>query len=291
MSAGGAADSLPKSSHLTSDSHGKSEKKQTVTKLINPFDPAKVHGNLTAYHRRWVHCFPQDDRGVAFQTHHKPRSVEGGELELVSTSSSTMSPLGTRSEFSLGGSTIGGNSNSWSESKEEQEFRPLRQIGRRGQGVSFSSSFGDTSGPASIEGSSKKGNVEMKTPEAKRSAATHSHSKFHGDNSGGTERQSSYRSNRGGVTSSVGSSLGPRRHSRYWERRLSDFNSKCMEDFTSVRRRGVDWKSLTEPACLPITIDFFPSKASLDREYYESPSKLVANSYIDSPDVSHDTSR
>ena len=53
---------------------------------------------------------------------------------------------------------------------------------------------------------------------------------------------------------------------------------KMVEDFTSIRRLGVDWKSLTEPACLPVTVDFFPSRAKLEMDYYESPSKLFLSS-------------
>ena len=54
---------------------------------------------------------------------------------------------------------------------------------------------------------------------------------------------------------------------------------KLAEDFASVRRTGVDWKSLTEPACLPITTDYFPTKQKLLNDYYEHPSKLVVSSY------------
>lgn len=54
---------------------------------------------------------------------------------------------------------------------------------------------------------------------------------------------------------------------------------KLAEDFASVRRTGVDWKSLTEPACLPITTDYFPTRQKLLNDYYEHPSKLVVSSY------------
>ena len=54
---------------------------------------------------------------------------------------------------------------------------------------------------------------------------------------------------------------------------------KLAEDFASVRRTGVDWKSLTEPACLPITTDYFPAKSKLVNDYYEHPSKLLVSSY------------
>lgn len=38
---------------------------------------------------------------------------------------------------------------------------------------------------------------------------------------------------------------------------------------------GVDWKSLTIPACLPITTDFFPDKRSLNNDYVLSIYTLI----------------
>ena len=39
----------------------------------------------------------------------------------------------------------------------------------------------------------------------------------------------------------------------------------------------MDWKSLTTPACLPITTDYFPDSASLQKDY-------VVSDYTISPD-------
>lgn len=38
---------------------------------------------------------------------------------------------------------------------------------------------------------------------------------------------------------------------------------------------GVDWKSLTIPACLPITTDYFPDKKSLQDDYVVSDYNLL----------------
>lgn len=38
---------------------------------------------------------------------------------------------------------------------------------------------------------------------------------------------------------------------------------------------GVDWKSLTIPACLPITTDYFPDKRSLQNDYVVSDYNLL----------------
>ena len=58
-----------------------------------------------------------------------------------------------------------------------------------------------------------------------------------------------------------------------------EVNPRVVEDFASVRRTGLDWKSLTQPACLPITTDFFPSQATMNRDYFENPTKLVVSTY------------
>lgn len=39
------------------------------------------------------------------------------------------------------------------------------------------------------------------------------------------------------------------------------------QEWTPAITTGVDWKSLTMPACLPLTTDFFPSKNSLQNDY------------------------
>jgi DEP domain-containing protein 5 len=39
------------------------------------------------------------------------------------------------------------------------------------------------------------------------------------------------------------------------------------QEWTAQTKTGVDWKSLTIPACLPITTDYFPDKRSLNNDY------------------------
>lgn len=44
---------------------------------------------------------------------------------------------------------------------------------------------------------------------------------------------------------------------------------------------GVDWKSLTIPACLPITTDYFPDKRSLHNDYVVSDYTLLPEGVYD----------
>ena len=142
---GGSAESLPKYSRLAAESRAKLEKDAQIvvttkrTKFINPFDPTKVHGELTAFHRRWIHTFPRDKSGLAFQTHHCVLREEEREEEGDTDSLSTLSP--PTGNFSFRSSTTIGSfgGHSWSD-----EFRTLRQTGRRSQKTSISSSYGET---------------------------------------------------------------------------------------------------------------------------------------------------
>lgn len=44
---------------------------------------------------------------------------------------------------------------------------------------------------------------------------------------------------------------------------------------------GVDWKSLTTPACLPLTTDYFPDRQSLQNDYTEGCYDLLPEADID----------
>ena len=244
------------------------------TKFINPFDPMKVHGELTAFHRRWVHTFPQDKTGLAFQTHHSVlREEEEGEEGGEGLESLSITPRNTS-----------GAKSSWSDARDGPEFRSLRQYGRRrSRGASYSSSFGDQQAQGSFESGETVKVGDGSTGNCSRSSQS-SRTEPKGSGSSGTERKSV----RLRDTPSPRSRVTPPREVSVWrkrgwshllDRRGSDASTKNVEDFTSIRRTGVDWSSLTEPACLPITVDYFPSKNKLEQDYYESPSKLVVSSY------------
>lgn len=47
------------------------------------------------------------------------------------------------------------------------------------------------------------------------------------------------------------------------------------QEWTPAMTTGVDWKSLTIPACLPITTDYFPDKRSLHNDYVVSDYTLL----------------
>ena len=46
------------------------------------------------------------------------------------------------------------------------------------------------------------------------------------------------------------------------------------DDWTALVKTGVDWKSLSCPALLPLTSDFYPNRRTLDSDYVEYNYKL-----------------
>ena len=299
MATTSSAESLPKYSRLLAHSRGQrnldvgnsgqaffTHKK---TKLINPFDPLKVHGELAAYHRRWVHAFPRDKYGLAFQDHHAI-FLEGEDRATLSVSESTFSPTRKTSvdSFNVGSYTVlDGKGSSLS---DNQEFRNLSQDSRRSHFVSRSSSAGEMVLPTSTRSGSVGSREEQCSNNqsvycrANATSSTRSpypssvHTQSAKWDDYGTGPETSYES------AKVLHPMRPvwckrRKKSGIIERRISDVSGRVVEDFTLVQRTGVDWKSLTEPASLPITNDFFPSESKLEQDYYQSPSELIVSSY------------
>ena len=165
----------------SNESMGKSGKA-----VINPFDPGTVPVEMNSHRCRWMHTFPLDKVGRAFQTHHLHRS----ELEKLDENQT----LDT-------GRTRG------AESKPPSP--PLLPDKKSDKG------------PAKTE-------PKIRPISAEAPAESVSH------------------------------------------------RCKVVENFGLVRRKGMDWPSLTEPACLPITTDYFPDEATLNKNYSDTPAQHVA---------------
>ena len=72
--------------------------------IVNPFIPQKVHQNVTANKRKWMHVFPRDREGHAFQPHHDiSRTNSSASLQnlTVSPPSDDWNKDGEDSSFSL----------------------------------------------------------------------------------------------------------------------------------------------------------------------------------------------
>ena len=62
---------------------------------------------------------------------------------------------------------------------------------------------------------------------------------------------------------------------------LSPNNNRknIVQNFSAVKREGMDWTSFVEPACLPLTTDYYPEDTSLQRDYTDYPTNLAVNAF------------
>ena len=231
----------------------------------NPFDPNRIHSEAPAFQRRWVHVFPTNKRGVAFQTHHEEterrsqvsdadpsRKMPIGSAASTPQTSARRRGILKHSLATSPGETDGSRSGS---------FR-----GERSQGGSMKRASGTpVSGSSPRDGEHRRGNRDKGLLSTNVSSVT--------------------------KPDNFGSDFGSRVHTPSSSRQASATNtpesfrrqrfaeppilSSTTENFASVRRTGVDWTSLVKPAHLPVTTDFYPAKEILDRDYVQYNSSLV----------------
>ena len=90
-----SAEDTPKNSQAATN--GIPRKKKS---FINPFDPSKVHMEDSSHQHRWMHAFPRDSLGQAFQTHHVSKLEIVDENLCLSFSSSSSLSSGSSSSLS-----------------------------------------------------------------------------------------------------------------------------------------------------------------------------------------------
>ena len=242
----GSAEALRKS-YSTKPNFGGSEHTPTKKKrsFINPFDPTKVHAEITAYHRCWIHAFPQNKAGFAFQVHHEVIHESFEESDSFSHGQPSGESLSTLTD-----------------------------------GLSFSGSYkkqdGSSKGQDIVSSSSTVTSIKSGRELSKSSSPRNSGIGTGGSGGLGKGGGGSYS---GKSTDSIKSSRKNESEKSLFSRPFEAPPKLATENFASVRRAGMNWQSLTEPACLPVTSDFFPSDSTLNRDYFLYPSKLLVNSF------------
>ena len=282
-----------------------SRKKRT---FINPFDPSRLHADLTAYHRRWMHVFPRNKNGVAFQIHHvipeEPLAESSDSDHAHSLQSSNElgdSPYdhALRAKRGEGQQSDGSGdrlSQRSSGSLKNQDRNAHKKSPRTDASVSQTSNMAQTSNLSSTSGiwmknvsglspntlqvrenyysdpntqTTSKNSLTRPKPQGKtdvRSGREHSDVRLNCNYSDSSDVRSS--------------SLLSKRTQVFTVGKMSSQNVDLKnENFASARRLGTDWPSLTEPACLPVTTDFFPSNEKLTADFFEYPTKLVASTF------------
>ena len=249
------------------DYHAQQKK---ILSFSNPFDPNKIHSEAPAFQRRWVHVFPTNKRGVAFQTHHETTEGQSRNLEV------------TAGEFPWKKSPSGSAAGT-----------PQMSTGRRGilkqsrgkspgeggglDGGSRSGSFRSEKGQGHSLGKTRGSPVSLSPGEGQRGGGKRNRGLLpaNGSSIGNRDSPVSEPGSRVLTPSSSRQTSAANTPDLHRRQRWSEPLSNAVENFSSVRRTGVDWTSLVKPAHLPVTTDFYPAKEILDRDYAQYNTSLV----------------
>ena len=271
----------PWGSYLNVGNNAKLLQKRRLS-FINPFDPNKMHIEASAFQRRWVHVFPVNKRGVAFQVHHA--SISEGQEEdpslqsFRSLESSTDTPQHSGSLKRKG--VLKRSFDAFSMPKESSlADTPPSGSFRNGSlksSLKKATIAGWKQSPAtgSSLGEDKILLRSMRKPRSSpplngSSISVEGEKSLPDQDGGGSGGGNAHTPSFPFQTHTPESLRGNR------ERRNDSFLTSSAEDFASVRRTGMDWTSLVEPAHLPITTDYYPAKSVLDRDYLQYNTSLV----------------
>ncbi|XP_017295083.1 GATOR complex protein DEPDC5 isoform X3 [Kryptolebias marmoratus] len=212
--------------------------------LINPFTPSRMPMKLTSNRRRWMHTFPVGPSGEAIQIHHQTRQnmaeLQGNQQRDPTHTSAELLEL------------------AYHEATGRQTTS--RQGGENGLytcvGTEFTGSPGsnNSSGPLTSNSSSfqefSNGADPKNDPNCWNNYAR--------GMCGAVKLPEKYTRNKKQDVELV--------HRAYMPALLLSAPPTVPSFCCTV---GVDWKSLTTPACLPLTTDYFPDRQTLQNDYTE----------------------
>lgn len=235
--------------------------------LINPFDPSHMTIKLTPNRRRWTHVFPQGPTGTFMQQHHYQQTIQqNNQLQLsennhtnaLSTNNNQISnnlgampyladvgselSLANNAQFNNTLSNIASGSGINSILNNNNKFRFNNQRKYNILSQNYNPSIQATTTTPLLSGRIK-------------SSST---STILGNPSGLNQQNNNH-----------GKLMSPTHKSTLVSNETVRFAwcASGEQVWTPAITTGVDWKSLTMPACLPLTTDFFPSKTSLQNDY------------------------
>ncbi|KAB7503203.1 DEP domain-containing protein 5 [Armadillidium nasatum] len=224
--------------------------------LINPFNPSHVTIKLTSNRRRWIHTFPKGPTGVLIQQHHyqvSPINISDDDED----GSTDSFGGGDLEELKLKNRHNDHRSrDSLNVDEAILNDRPLPPSGRK-----CTSSINEGAGyhPAGVSVSSSVASTR------------------------GTNSPQKVPLYSQGVQPPPMPGLAPNSASMQINKQATLlWGATGEQEWKAEITTGVDWKSLTLPACLPLTTDYFPDKQSLQYDYE------VAANYSRLPDAFHD---
>ncbi|XP_048241324.1 GATOR complex protein Iml1-like isoform X1 [Haliotis rufescens] len=230
--------------------------------LINPFAPSRMRFKMTSNRRRWVHAFPTDPQGAAVQTHHYLGSGHSDDTDDLSVQQPT---------------------------REVIQGAQMAVESRKRRSVSRQESLDDIGEDHSLDGLAELSNVSPSHSTLTMSTLHHVLSS--------ASAEFGRCGSRGQMTSQDGFWLWGPTGEQPWspdmttgwdwrpltqvERERADSQlikpilTSDPSSQTFCAGISVDWKSLTIPASLPTTTDFFPDQRSLHYDYVVSDYNLL----------------
>ncbi|XP_039486619.1 GATOR complex protein Iml1 isoform X7 [Drosophila santomea] len=239
--------------------------------LINPFDPSQVTIKLTSNRRRWTHIFPKGPTGVLIQQHHYQA------VPAKPNQPGQQRPLQQIQSICQSGSNNNNDQEDYGCDSGEQYDRVSSHtlISKSASSQSF------VMGDEKIDFFKRRQNSLMNPLPANVPNLTATQAKSYLWGATGEQEWTPAITTVKHLRPIV---EGEHHHLGGLEA-LRAVDSPPDAEAGSGRGKiiiGVDWKSLTIPACLPITTDYFPDKRSLNNDYVISDYTLLPD------DVNHD---
>ncbi|XP_071445788.1 GATOR complex protein Iml1 isoform X2 [Hetaerina americana] len=220
--------------------------------LINPFDPSHVTIKLTSNRRRWTHIFPKGPTGVLIQQHHY-QAVPAGHGPDPESPEPWESGGGEEGHFFAEGGPP----------------TPLPVSTTKTSPPARNNSFANfIEHIASLVSGSTKSSMAVAPPPGnidRHRSASRSHAIPQGSTKSVVHHHPMIPLQ---TTQQPSPSVGNKSLTLLW-------GATGEQEWTPALTTGVDWKSLTIPACLPITTDYFPDVKSLVNDYVVSNYSLL----------------
>ncbi|KAI0221662.1 GATOR complex protein DEPDC5 [Lamellibrachia satsuma] len=240
--------------------------------LINPFAPRRLHLKVTSIRRRWTHAFPTDLQGMSVQPHHKHGSFYTDNQQHVDNSSPP-----TREVIQAARLAVELRKNKTHRSSESSDSQDNPYC-VRSRSIAYSSTAGGSVDSlkdvhprelTNVPSSSAMSTVDSQTSLTSLIPACEKDGMCAGSagrccphSVGLYSRSASYHKDLGPLgADQVG-------HSWLW-------GVTGEQEWTIEIKTGMDWPSMTLPASLPLTTDYFPDKRSIQLDYVISEYSVV----------------
>ncbi|XP_023034077.1 GATOR complex protein Iml1 isoform X3 [Drosophila willistoni] len=241
--------------------------------LINPFDPSHVTIKLTSNRRRWTHIFPKGPTGVLIQQHHyqavPAKSAQRPHQQILQQQRSLQQQQ--QQQQQLQQNSNNNNNNDREDYMESTSDEHNDQVSNHSLISRSTSTQSFVFGEEKLDFFKRRQNSLMSAMPANVPNLTATQAKSYLWGATGEQEWTPAITT---VFPNPGKHLKPIVESEH------NFGSAPLEAPTEMVGKGkiiigVDWKSLTIPACLPITTDYFPDKRSLHNDYVISDYTLL----------------